>query len=65
MHEQYKKSYKQLSKIMLQFNESISAEAWNKYAKENNYLNSESMKYISRLNWNELKSKINIEKNNF
>ena len=65
MYAQYRKAYRKLVLLTSQFNENISVEAWNKYAKDNNYLSVESMKFISGLNWNELKSKIDLEKNKF
>lgn len=62
MYKQYKITYQKLKKLSGEFNENITVEAWNKYAKKNNYLNSESIKYISGLNWNELKLKMKLEK---
>ena len=63
MYNQYKISYQKLKKLSGEFNENITIEAWNRYAKENDYLNAESIKYISGLNWNELKLKMKIENN--
>ena len=35
---------------------------WNKYAKENQLLSSESIKYIAGVNWHELRNRIELKK---
>ena len=35
---------------------------WNIYAKENQLLSSESIKYIAGVNWHELRNRIKLEK---
>ena len=61
--ETYKLSIKELKKLTIENGEFPSIERWNKYAKDNVLLNSESIKYISNLNWNELREKIFYEIN--
>lgn len=63
MYEEYRKSYEQLKQMSIQLQRFPSIEEWNKYAKENDYRNSECIKYISGLTWHELRSKIDLEKN--
>ena len=49
MHDSYLKSIKNLKKI---------TKEWNYYAKENNLLSSESLKYISGNSWHDLRNRI-------
>ncbi len=59
MKKYYELSYKKLVKLTVQNNKFPSLEEWNEYARENNLLSSESMKYISMLEWKYLKLKVN------
>ncbi len=59
MKKYYELSYKELVKLTMQNNKFPSLEEWNKYAKENNLLSSESIKCISMLEWKYLKLKVN------
>lgn len=61
MYNKYLDSMFELRKISKIFNEFPSVDEWNKYAKEKYLLNSESLKYISGLNWHKLKDKIKKE----
>lgn len=61
MYNAYLNSMFELRKISKIFNEIPSVDEWNKYAKEKYLLNSESLKYISGLNWHKLKDKIKKE----
>lgn len=61
MYNKYLESMFELRKISKIFNEFSSVNEWNKYAKEKYLLNSESLKYISGLNWHKLKDKIKKE----
>ncbi len=61
MYNKYLESMFELRKISKIFNEFPSVNEWNKYAKEKYLLNSESLKYISGLNWHKLKDKIKKE----
>lgn len=61
MYNKYLESMFELRKISKIFNEFPSVDEWNKYAKEKYLLNSESLKYISGLNWHKLKDKIKKE----
>ena len=63
MYLEYKKTIKELTEITTNFNKFPTIAEWNKYAKEKGLLNSESIKYISGLNWHELRSRIYIKKN--
>ena len=47
----YDASYKELIKITIKNGKFPELEEWNKYAKENNLLSTESMKYITELEW--------------
>lgn len=58
MKEFYDASYRELKRITIENNRFPELEEWNKYAKENNLLSSESMKYISMMEWKYLKLKI-------
>ncbi len=59
----YKESYDRLKKLAREIEKFPSAEEWNKYAKENSLLSAESIKYISMLDWNYLRVKVNREIN--
>ncbi|MCI8383770.1 MAG: hypothetical protein HFJ33_02735 [Clostridia bacterium] len=65
MYEKYIESLKYLRKITNDFVEFPTINEWNYYAKENNLLNSESLKYISGSSWHDLRNKIypNCKKN--
>ncbi len=54
----YVESIKYLRKITKDFVEFPTIREWNYYAKENDLLNSESLKYISGSNWHELRNRI-------
>ena len=54
----YDIAYNNLKKVTKQFGEFPTVKGWNKYAIENNLLSSNSMEYISGLNWNKLRRKI-------
>lgn len=59
----YEQSYKQLKIVTQQLERFPSVQEWNKFAKENYLLSSTSMQYISKLNWNYLRTKILRELN--
>lgn len=61
MYNKYLDSMYELRKISKEFGEFPTVEEWNQYAKTNNLLNSESLKYISGMNWHKLKNKIKQE----
>lgn len=63
MHKYYHKSYDALKSITEEFGEFPTIKNWNKHAKENNCLSSSSMQYISKLDWNKLRTKIFTELN--
>lgn len=63
MFSYYRISYDKLKELTIEKEKFPSAEEWNKYAKEYGLLCSESMKYISMLDWNYLRVKINREIN--
>lgn len=44
----YNRSYEHLKALTTEIDEFSSIETWNKYAKKNSCLNSQSMEYISR-----------------
>ena len=58
MYKKYVESIDALSKITNEFVKFPSVAEWNKYAKEKVLLNSESIKYISGLNWHDLRNRI-------
>lgn len=58
---EYKVAYDKLEQLTREFGEFPSVISWNHYAKQNTYLNSESIKYISGLDWNKLRQKILYE----
>ena len=59
----YNMSIKEMKNYTMEKGEFPAIDTWNKIAKEKNLLNSESIKYISCLNWNELREKILYEIN--
>lgn len=59
----YKKAYEALKSTTIQLEKFPTVSEWNKFAKENNYLSHISLEYISKLNWNYLKVKIERELN--
>ncbi|MCI8470181.1 MAG: aspartyl-phosphate phosphatase Spo0E family protein [Clostridia bacterium] len=58
MYVKYIESVKSLRKITRDFVEFPTIKEWNHYAKENDLLNSESLKYISGSSWHDLRNKI-------
>ena len=62
IYKKYRESMYELAKITKEFAEFPSIPAWNKYAKEKCLLNSESIKYISGLNWHNLRNRITSKK---
>lgn len=58
LEEKYKLSLEKLEKKTKKSKKFPSIEEWNKYAKENDLLSSESIKYISGINWHELRIRI-------
>ena len=58
MNSKYVESMKILKKISRDFSKFPTVDEWNKYAKEHNLLCSESIKYITGVNWNEIRNKI-------
>lgn len=63
MKNAYDKSIKKLKQITTEYGEFPSTKSWNYFAEENDLLSSESIKFISHLNWNELREKILYEIN--
>lgn len=59
----YRISYDKLKEFAKENGKFPNSEEWNKYAKENNLLSSESIKYISTLDWTYLRVKVNREIN--
>lgn len=59
----YEQSYKQLKIVTQQLERFPSIQEWNQIAKEKYLLSSTSMQYISKLNWNYLRTKILRELN--
>lgn len=59
----YEQSYKQLKIVTQQLERFPSTQEWNQIAKEKYLLSSTSMQYISKLNWNYLRTKILRELN--
>ena len=58
MKTAYDKSILKLKQITIDFGSFPTVKEWNYFAKENTLLSSESIKYISQLNWNELREKV-------
>ncbi len=63
MYLWYESSYDAIKKLTVQLKKFPSVEQWNAYAKQNYLLSSESMKYISKLNWKYLSIKVEREIN--
>lgn len=63
MYNKYLESMFELRKITKLFAKFPSVDEWNKYAKKNLLLNSESIKYISGSNWHKLKDRIKNDLN--
>ncbi len=59
----YELSYRALKTITQQLERFPTIQEWNQYAKENYLLSSISIQYISKLNWNYLRTKILRELN--
>lgn len=59
----YNVSYNRLQYLTYENNRFPTVAEWNTYAKENRLLSSESMKYVSKLNWDYLEIKVNREIN--
>ena len=64
MYKKYVESVNYLKKITRDFIEFPTIKKWNHYAKENNLLNSESLKYISGSSWHDLRNKIYLNAKN-
>lgn len=63
MYNKYLESMFELRKITNLFAKFPTIDEWNKYAKDNLLLNSESIKYISGLDWNKLRDRIKKDLN--
>ena len=63
MYNKYLDSMYELRKITNLFAKFPTIDEWNRYAKENMLLNSESIKYISGLDWNKLRDRIKKDLN--
>ena len=63
MYNKYLDSMYELRKITNLFAKFTTVGEWNRYAKENMLLNSESIKYISGLDWNKLRDRIKKDLN--
>lgn len=59
----YEESYKELIKMTIKNGKFPELEEWNKYAKENHLLSTESMKYITKLEWKYIRLRVNKEIN--
>ena len=64
IHIKYLESIQRLKRITKDFVKFPTINDWNHYAKEKNLLNSESLKYISGNNWNNLRNRILSELKN-
>lgn len=63
MYEAYEMSYYMLKEMMITKKRFPMVEEWNDYAQKTGLLNSESIKYISRLEWHFLEIKLKRETN--
>ena len=63
MYKKYVESINSIEKITQDFAKFPSIPEWNKFAKEKDLLNSESIKYISGLNWHDLRNRTISKKN--
>lgn len=61
MNVKYSESVKYLKKMAKDFIKFPTIKEWNCYAKKNNLLNSESLKYISGNAWHDLRNRISSE----
>lgn len=61
MRIKYLESLSSLRKITRDFSKFPSIDEWNKYAKEKNLLCTESLKYITGVNWHQLRNRIKSE----
>ena len=61
MKIKYKISMEKLKKLTTDFGNFPSVEEWNYYAKKQDLLSSESIKYISGNNWHDLRNRIMSE----
>ncbi|MCI8362231.1 MAG: aspartyl-phosphate phosphatase Spo0E family protein [Clostridia bacterium] len=59
----YDASYKELIKMTIKNGKFPELEEWNKYAKENYLLSTESMKYITKVEWKYIRLRVNKEIN--
>lgn len=57
----YLETIEELTKITRDFSEYPTIEEWNKYAKDKKLLCSESLKYITGINWHKLRNRIKSE----
>lgn len=64
MEIKYREAIEILKNITKVFAKYPTVNEWNKYAKEKCLLSSESIKYLSGMNWHDLRSKIKVEVNN-
>ena len=58
----YEESLKKLKEMTGKKVKFPTVKEWNIYAKENQLLSSESIKYIAGVNWHELRNRIKLEK---
>lgn len=61
MKEYFDISYEALKKYFSKYRTFATIEEWNHFAKENNYLSSISIEYITQLKWRELERLITTE----
>ena len=61
LNKKYIESIKTLEKITSDFSKFPTINEWNKYAKEKDLLCSESIKYITGINWHELRNRIKLK----
>ena len=60
IYKKYLESIEAINKITRDFSKFPTINEWNKYAKEHNLLCSESLKYITKLNWHDLRSRTKL-----
>lgn len=63
MQAEYKIAYEELKRLTRENKEFPSVQKWDEYAKKNNLISSESLKFLSKSNWNKLRNKIRSEIN--
>ena len=63
MQAEYRVAYEELKRYTRENKEFPSVQKWDEYAKKNNLISSESLKFLSKLNWNKLRNKIKSEIN--